>query len=326
MRTLAALLLAAGLAAGLGLAAPAGKARAGQTLTLGTGAVTGAYHPMGEAIQMLVNRDTEGNGLAIAVEPTEGAVANIEGLRRGRLDLGFVQSDIEFQALSGLPPFAGEGPFTELRALFSTHTEAFTVVARGDSGIRSLADLAGRRVNIGPPGSGTRALMELVMDSQGWTPATFAAATELSPDAAPEALCGNRIDAMVFAVGHPNGAILRAVAGCRSVIVPVTGAPLDRLLAAHSFLVRTTIPGGMYAGTPGGIPTFGVRAVLATTGRLPTEAGYAIVKAVFENLDLFRWLHPALAGLDREQMVREGVLAPLHDGAARYYREAGLIP
>lgn len=325
MNKLATMLLAAVVAAAIGAGHRAGPAWADEAVTLGAGATTGVYYPLAEAIKMLVNRDASDHGLQITVEGTGGAVANMNALRRGRLNLAFVQSDVQFQALNGLEPFAAAGPFTQLRSLFSTHTEAFTVVARADSGIRSLADLPGKRVNIGNPGSGTRTLMDLLMAAQGWTNATFGGVSELGPDEAAEALCDNRIDATVFVVGHPNSNILQAVASCRSIIVPVTGPAVDRLVASQPYLVAAAVPGGMYASSPNETPTFGVRAALVTTTRLPDEAAYVIVKAVFENLDLLRWMHPALLRLDREAMVRDGLLAPLHEGAARYYREAGLI-
>ena len=212
-----------------------------------------------------------------------------------------------------------------MRAVFSDHPEPFTVVARADSGIRNLEDLKGKRVNIGNPGSGQRGTMEVLMDALGWDKSTFALASELKSSEQSKALCDNKIDAMVFTVGHPSGSIKEATTSCDSVLVNVTGAAVDGLVANNDFYRTATIPGGMYNGNPDDTVTFGVGATVVSSTATSEHVIHSIVKGVFDNFDSFKKLHPAFANLKKEEMISDGLSAPLHDGAARYYKEVGLM-
>ena len=196
-------------------------------VTIGTGGVTGVYYPTGGSICRLVNKDKATHLVRCTVESTGGSVYNINTIRAGELDLGVAQSDWQYHAYNGTSKFADAGAFTDLRAVFSVHPEPFTVVARADSGIRNLEDLKGKRVNIGNPGSGQRGTMEVLMDALGWDKSTFALASELKSSEQSKALCDNKIDAMVFTVGHPSGSIKEATTSCDSVLVKVTGAAVD---------------------------------------------------------------------------------------------------
>jgi hypothetical protein len=180
-------------------------------ITIGTGGVTAVYYPAGGAICRLVNRDRERHGIRCSVESTGGSVYNIDTLRGGELDMGVVQSDVQYKSLKGEDEeFKDQGPFEDLRAVFSLHAEPFTVVARADAGIAAFDDLKGKRVNIGNPGSGQRSTMEVVMAAKGWTMDDFALASELKSAEQAQALCANKLDAMVFTVGHPSGPIQEA--------------------------------------------------------------------------------------------------------------------
>lgn len=292
---------------------------------VGTGGVTGVYYPAGGAICRLVNRNRKEHGIRCSVESTGGSIYNIEAIRGGELDFGLVQSDWQFHAYNGSSRFEEPGPFGELRALFSLHAEPFTVLARADSDIGSFQDLKGKRVNIGNVGSGQRATMEVVMEELDWTTSDFASATELKSAEQAQALCDDQIDAVVFTVGHPSGAILEAVDECGAVLIPVTGVEIDRLVAENSYYMEVEIPGGLYAGNPRSIPTFGVGATVVTSATVPEDVVYEIVKAVFEDFEQFTSLHPAFMGLSPERMVRYGLSAPLHEGALRYYQERGWL-
>jgi TRAP transporter TAXI family solute receptor len=294
-------------------------------ITIGTGGVTGVYYPTGGAICQLVNRGRKAHGIRCSVESTGGSVYNLNALRQGELDMGVAQSDWQFHAWHGSSRFETQGPDRDLRAVFSVHAEPFTVVARRDAGIATLADLKGKRVNIGNPGSGQRGTMEVVMAALGWERDDFALASELKSAEQAKALCDNKVDAIVFTVGHPNGSIKEATTSCDARLVPVSGPAIDGLVADNSYYRHATIPGGMYQGTDGDVATFGVGATFVSSARVPDEVVYQVVKAVFENLDRFRRLHPAFAHLDAKQMVKDGLSAPLHPGAERYYREAGLL-
>lgn len=294
-------------------------------ITIGTGGVTGVYYPAGGAICRLVNRDRAEHGIRCGAETTGGSIFNINAMRAGELDFGVAQSDWQYHAFQGTSRFEDTGAFEDLRAVFSLHPEPFTVVARADAEIRDFSDLKGKRVNIGNPGSGQRATMEVVMDALGWTTDDFLVASELPPAEQAAALCDNNIDAMVYTVGHPSGAIQEATTSCDTVLVNVTGDAIDGLIAEHPYYRVAIIPGGMYRGADEDVTTFGVGATLVSSAAVEDETVYRVVKAVFENLDQFRALHPALATLEPAQMVTDGNSAPLHEGAVRYYSEAGLM-
>ena len=294
-------------------------------ITIGTGGVTGVYYPTGGAICRLVNKGRKEHGIRCSVESTGGSVYNLNTIRGGELDMGVAQSDWQHHAYNGTSKFEDAGAFGDLRAVFSVHPEPFTVVARADSGITSFDDLKGKRVNVGNPGSGQRGTMEVVMAAKGWTMDDFSLASELKSAEQSQALCDNKIDAMVFTVGHPSGSIKEATTSCDSVIVSVTGPEIDKLVSDNAYYRKATIPGGMYRGSDSDVETFGVGATFVSSTATPAETVYAVVQAVFENFDDFKKLHPAFANLKKEEMVKDGLSAPIHDGAAKYYKEAGLM-
>ncbi len=300
-------------------------ARADTFITIGTGGVTGVYYPAGSAICRLVNKERKENGIRCSVEATGGSVDNINTIRDGELDMGIVQSDVQYKAWKGEgDEFKGQGPFADLRSVVSLHAEPFTVVARDDSGIRAFDDLKGKRVNVGNPGSGQRSTMEVVMQRKGWTLADFAPASELKSSEQAQALADNQIDAIVFTVGHPSGSIQEATTAADAHLVPVTGPEINALVKEFPYYSKTVIPGGMYRGTDRDVETFGVRATVVTSAKVPDDVVYQVVKAVFENFDEFKKLHPAFANLNTKEMVAQTLSAPLHPGAEKYYKEAGL--
>jgi TRAP transporter TAXI family solute receptor len=311
---------AAALALGA-LVAPAASAE--EFITIGTGGVTGVYYPTGGAICRLVNKGRKEHGIRCSVESTGGSVYNIKTIRAGELEFGVAQSDWQYHAYNGSARFEEDGPFEGLRAVFSVHPEPFTVVARADSGIEDFEDLKGKRVNIGNPGSGQRGTMEVLMDAMGWTTDDFELATELKSAEQSQALCDNQIDAMVFTVGHPSGSIQEATTACDSVLVNVTGDAVEKLIDDNSYYRKATVPGGMYRGNADDTTTFGVGATFVTSTDVSEKAVYTVVKSVFENFDDFKGLHPAFGVLKAEEMIKDGLSAPLHDGAAKYYREKG---
>jgi TRAP transporter TAXI family solute receptor len=314
------------LLAGLGLATAAMSATAaGDFVTIGTGGVTGVYYPTGGAICRLVNKERKTHGIRCSVESTGGSVYNINTIRGNELDMGVAQSDWQYHAYNGTSKFKDAGAFKELRAVFSVHPEPFTVVARADSGIKTFDDLKGKRVNIGNPGSGQRGTMEVLMEAKGWTNADFALTSELKASEQSKALCDNKIDAMIYTVGHPSGSIKEATTSCDSVLVTVGGSTVDKLVADNDFYRTASIPGGMYSGSDADVATFGVGATFVSSTNVSEDVVYNVVKAVFENFDTFKKLHPAFANLKKSEMVKDGLSAPLHAGAVKYYKEAGLL-
>jgi len=313
-------------AAGIALAATT-TAVSGQEkfITIGTGGQTGVYYVVGQSICRLVNRGSAEHNLKCTAPSTGGSNANINAIRAGDMDMGVAQSDWQYHAYHGSAVHEEAGPFEGLRAVFSVHPEPFTVLARTDAGIKTFDDLKGKRVNVGNPGSGQRGTMEVVMAAKGMTMDDFTLASELKSAEQSQALCDNKVDAIIFTVGHPNGSIQEATTSCESNLVAVDGPEVQKLADDNAYYSTTVIPGGMYNGNPDDTPTFGVRATFVSSTNTDEETVYQIVKAVFDNFDRFKSLHPAFANLQESEMISASLSAPLHDGAARYYRERGWI-
>ena len=294
-------------------------------VTIGTGGVTGVYYPTGGAICRLVNKGKKEHHIRCSVESTGGSIYNLNAIAGGELDMGVAQSDWQYHAYNGTSKFEKDGANKDLRAVFSVHPEPFNIVARADAGIKNFSDLKGKRMNIGNPGSGSRSTIEVVMDKYGWTKDDFKLASELKASEQSAALCDNKVDAIVYVVGVPNGSIKEATTACDAVMVNVTGKEIDELIADNPYYRKATIPGGTYRGTDEDTTTFGVGATFVSSSKVPEEVIYQVVKAVFENFDDFKKLHPAFANLKKEEMVKDGLSAPLHAGALKYYKEVGLI-
>jgi len=294
-------------------------------ITIGTGGQTGVYYVVGQSVCRMVNRNSDEHGVRCNAPSTGGSVANVNGMKSGELDMGVVQSDVHYRAYNGEANFEEGGAWGEMRSVFTMHGEPLTVIARADSGISEFADLKGKRVNIGNPGSGQRNTMDLVMGRMGWTVSDFALASQLDAAEQASALSDNNIDAMIYVVGHPNGSIQEATTTVDSRLIPVTGAEIDGLIEEFPYYTRSVIPGGLYRGNDTDVETFGVAATFVSHAGVDDEVVYHTVKAVFENFDRFKRLHPAFANLDEESMVSDGLTAPLHEGAKRYYMERGWI-
>jgi len=315
------------LAAGLlvaGALAPAAQAQQ-KYITIGTGGVTGVYYAAGGAICRLVNKDRKTHGIRCSVESTGGSVFNINTIKAGELDMGVAQSDVHFNAAKGVGNFQKDGPYADLRAVMSLHPEPFTVLARKEANAKSFADFKGKRFNIGNPGSGTQSSMLELLGAMGWKPQDFSLASELKADEHGPALCDGKIDGFFYAVGHPSANIQDPTTTCGAKLVPLTGPAVDKLVKEKSYYAKATIPAGLYPNNPQATETYGVLATLVSSSKVPADTVYATVKAVFDNLDEFKKLHPALAILNPQSMIKDGLSAPLHDGAAKYYREKGWL-
>jgi TRAP transporter TAXI family solute receptor len=293
---------------------------------IGTGAVSGVYYPAGGAICRVVNRGRIDHGLRCAAEVTAGSIENIRGVQDGTLDFAIVQSDIAFTAANGNGDVVAGTGLPELRAVFALHAEPFTLVARRDAGIADFTDLKNKRVNVGPPGSGQRATLETLMEALGWSLRDFGRTTELPANEQAGAFCDGRFDAMIYAVGHPAASIREVTSACDGVLVPVTGPEIDALVENAPYFRMATIPGGLYRGNDADVETFGVGALLVTTEATPEDVVFLLTRSVFDEIDQLRDRHPAFTTLDPRSMAREGLAGlPLHPGAERYFREAGLI-
>ena len=317
-------LLASSCLVGIALVAGSVQAQPDQQfISIGTGGVTGVYYPTGGAICRLVNKGRKDHGIRCSAESTGGSVYNLNTLRAGELEFGVAQSDWQYHAYNGTSQFEEQGPYEELRAVFSVHPEPFSVLARAGSGIESFEDLKGKRVNVGNPGSGLRATAEVVMDAYGMTMDDFSVASELKGAEMAQALCDDKIDAMIYTVGHPAAAITEATNTCDVEFVDIKGPVIDKLIEENSFYRAATIPAGMYKGLDADNTTFGVGATFVSSAEVSDDVVYTVVEAVFDNFEDFKKLHPAFANLKEEEMISDGLSAPLHDGAVEYYEKRG---
>ncbi len=294
-------------------------------VTCGTGSTTGVYYPAGSAIARMVN-NKPAYKIKMSVESTGGSVYNINAVLNGELDFGIAQSDLQYDAWKGIGRWKDSKNHQDLRSVFALHPESITLVATQKSGINSVKDLKGKRVNLGDQGSGSLANALAVLKTAGLDE------NSVKPEyvklgETPVLIKDGRIDGFFFTVGHPNGNIKEATSGRIKVkLVPIAGKKIDELLAAHPYLAKSTIPKQFYpmATNKDDIQTIGVKATLITNIRVSDEVVYAITKEVFENLDSFKKLHPAFKVLTPQNML-EGLTAPIHPGALKYYKEAGLL-
>ena len=293
-----------------------------QFISIGTGGVTGVYYPTGGAICRLVNKNRKEHGIRCSAESTGGSIYNINTIRAGELEFGVAQSDWQYHAYHGTSKFEDQGKFEGLRAVFSVHPEPVTIIAHDDSGISNITDFKGKRVNIGNPGSGTRGTWEVIEAALGWDRSDLKLAAEMKSAETGQAVCDRKIDAYFWLVGHPSALTQESLSTCDAHLVNATGDAIDKLVADNSFYRTATILAGMY-NNESDVSTFGVGATFVTRADVPEEVVYVVVKAVFDNFDNFKKLHPAFGNLKPEEMISDSLSAPLHDGAAKYYKERG---
>ncbi|VEN73665.1 TRAP-type transporter, periplasmic solute binding receptor (TAXI family protein) [Candidatus Desulfarcum epimagneticum] len=298
-------------------------------VTIGTGGITGVYYPTGGAIAKIVNQKRKQYGIRCTVESTGGSVFNVNAVMSGDLEFGVVQSDRQYQAFHGSKGSEWAGrPQKDLRAVFSIHPETCTLLAAVDAGIETVADLKGKKVNIGNPGSGQRMNAIDALNAVGIDWRKDIHAEGIKAAEAPGLLQDERIDAFFYTVGHPNGNFKEATAGKRKVrFIPVTGPGIDRLIERLPYYAKAIVPvKGNYPGAAddSDIESFGVKATFVTSAKLSDRVVYAVTKEVFDNFESFKKLHPAYKVLTKENML-QGLSAPIHPGALKYYKEAGLM-
>ena len=312
----------AAVSAAILMATPVGAAEQ-KFVSIGTGGITGVYYPTGGAICRLMNKNRKETGIRCSVESTGGSIFNINTIRSGELEFGVAQSDWQFHAYHGTSKFEDKGAYEGLRAVFSIHPEPVSMVARDDASIGNITDVPGKRLNIGNPGSGTRGTWEVIEETMGWSRDGLKLATDMKSAETGQALCDNKIDAYFFLVGHPSGLIQETLATCDSSLVNAWSPEIEALVAAKPYYRRADIPAGTYPGQDNDVTTFGVGATLVSSVDVPEDVVYALVKAVFENFEDFKKLHPAFRNLKESEMIADSLSAPLHAGAEKYYKERG---
>lgn len=294
-------------------------------ITIGTGGITGVYYPTGGAIAKIVNAKKDIYNIRATVEATGASVFNINAVIAGELEFGIAQADRQYQAYKGLSEWEGK-PQTDLRAVFALAPEAVTFVAAEDSGIKKLSDVKGKVINLGNPGSGNRQNAIDVLTAAGIDVTKDIKGEGIKAADAPRMVQDGRIDGFFYTVGHPNGNIKEATAGkrkCRIVSIP----DISALTAKFPYYSLSRIDMSQYPEATNAkeeVKTVGMLATFVTSAKVADDVVYAVTKEIFENLDEFKKLHPALASLTKESML-QGLTAPIHPGALKYYKEVGLI-
>lgn len=311
------------VAVALSVAGYAGGLAANETITIGTGSSKGVYSTLGRAICAVIKARRAGYDCKVAT--TKGSIDNIIGLKKGTFDIGIVQSDVQYHAVNGTGVFANVGALSEMRSMFSAHTEALSLLARGDANIADWEHLAGSRLNIGKLKSGTNSTLRLMIEAQGWATKDFRAVTTMDLAQQQSAFCDGGIDVASFLAGHPNSAVTHLITKCGASLITVKGAVVDRLIASNPYYVEAMIPRAIYFRMPTDTPTIGLLATVMTTAKSDSRMIYQVTRSVFENLGYIRSRTPSFGSLYALEMARKGMTAPRHPGALEYLREVGRV-
>ena len=312
-----------------------GVAKSAEFFTIGTGGPTGVYFQTGNAICKMLHKSAiaKEHGRSTGIDKayrctapsTGGSNYNIGQIAAGEFQFGVAQSDWQYHAINGSSKWEGK-QYSDLRAVFSVHNEPFQIWARKKAKVKDFAGLEGKVVNIGNAGSGQRGTMEVLMDAKGVNNSFFKSTTELTSSEQVKALCDGKIDAFGYSVGFPNGAMENAAScGAKALPINLTGPEVQGLIDGAAYYAKAVIPKGTYTGQKKDVTTFGVKATVVTSADVSDELVYLVVKAVMENFDDFKKQHPAFGYLEKKNMIKDGLSAPLHPGAIKYYKEAGLM-
>ena len=332
LKTLKSLALGAVLAAGLG---GAGQAQDLTFFTIGTGGTSYTYYPVGGVIANAISKPPgsrecgEGgscgvDGLIASAVSSRGSVDNVNAIISGLRNSGFAQSDVAYWAYTGTGTMEGKEPAADLRTIAALFEEHIHLVALADSGINSVADLAGKRVSLDEPGSGTYVDANLILEANGLG-ADDVTAEALKGNAASEALRNGKIDAYFVVAGYPTGSLIELASAVDIKLVPIDGAGAEALTSKYGFFSVSEIPAGTYENV-GAVSTIAVGAQWFTNAKEDEELIYNITKALWndESRRLLDVGHAKGKTITLETALN-GVGVPLHPGAERYYKEVGLI-
>ena len=303
--------------------------------TIGTGGTAYTYYPVGGVIANAISKppgsrecDAGGScgveGLIASAVSSRGSVDNVNAINSGLRNSGFAQSDVAYWAYTGTGTMEGKEPAKDLRTIAALFEEHIHLVALADSGINSVADLKGKRVSLDEPGSGTYVDANLIMEANGLTVADVTAEA-LKGGAASEALRNGKIDAFFVVAGYPTGSLVELASAAKIKLVPIAGDGAKALAEKYGFFALSDIPAGTYEGVEA-TSTVAVGAQWFTSAKEDDDLIYNITKALWNDqsrklLDVGhakgKTITPATA--------LNGVGVPLHAGAERFYKEAGLL-
>ncbi|WP_303847033.1 TAXI family TRAP transporter solute-binding subunit [Aeromonas sobria] len=284
-----------------------------QALTIGTGPLNGVYYPTGGAICRVLNAGHALHGDSCTVQSTRGSMANLKALNKGEVQLALVQSDVLHHALHGSGPFSGQGANNELRSLFRLYQESLTLLAAPNSGITTLADIEGKRVYPGNPGTGEQITSKALMAAMGWQPGQFVAYQLKSNSEPLEGLCDGSLDAAFVVEGHPSLSIGDLINRCKVRLIPIEGEQVDKLLKHHPYYQRSRIAANLYPGQTSSLNNIGMSAELVTLDSLPDPIVRTVRDTLLARVKQFSRLHPALSKVTPEQLQAQTEL-PLHSG------------
>jgi len=311
---LAAVLLAQGL-----LVKPAFSAK--KFVTIASGWVTGVYYPLAGAISRIAHEKLK--DVKITVESSGASVANAKLVASGDADMAILQNDIAYYALKGTKPMFDK-PLENLRGVCSLYPEHVQIQARRDANIKSVSDLKGKRVAIGPLGSGTEQNAIQILEAYGLKLEDLGKVERLTASESSDYLKDGRIDAAFYTVGVGASAIVDTAISVDTVIVPIEAEKAKVLAQKYPFYSEATVPGGVYKGTDQPVPTVAVLAILVARAEMDADLVYRITKAMFENLKTIETAHAKGKEVKLETALK-GMPIPLHPGAEKFYKEAGLI-
>ncbi len=296
---------------------------AAQFITIGTGGVTGVYYPTGGAICRMVNKQKKKTGIRCSVESTGGSVYNVNTIHQGELDFGISQSDTAYQAYNGIGKFKGKA-IKELRSTMAIYPELLSFVVAKRSGIKTLMDVKGKRVNIDTPGSGTRMTTEIVLKAFGIKHSDLKQIDELSSSEGPTLLKDDHVDGYFAVFGHPTANIKDAANSVDIDLIPIEGKPVDMLVKKYPYYAKGIISGTFYKGVTHDTPSIGVKAVLVTSAKTSDKVVYTVVKTILDNFAAFKKLHPAYKTITKKSLL-DGLSIPQHPGAVKAFKEAGIL-
>ena len=301
----------------LGLVA-CGSGSSATKMTMGTGGTSGTYYGYGGVLGQYIKNHA---GIEVTVVSTDGSKANIQGIASGDYQLGTVQSDVMAYAWEGTRSFESDGKVDSFRVVAGLYAEAVQLVTM-DPEIKSVADLAGKSVSIGAPGSGVYFNAIDVLTAAGLTESDINAQYQSFADSA-DALKDGKIDAAFIVAGAPTPAITELCTTNNAYLVPIDGAVADALMASCPFYTTYSIPAGTYTGQTEDVTTVTVKATLIVSASAKEDDVYKLTKAIFDNIDAITKENGKGAELSIENAT-SGMTAPFHAGAAKYFAEKGV--
>ncbi len=292
-------------------------AQAKEFLSIATGGTSGTYYPIGGAIAKAVSKS---GVLQVTAETGNASVANINLISKGEIEIAFAQNDISYWAYEGRQMF--KAPLKNLRAIAALYPEHVQLITLKDSNIKSLADLKGKRVSVGAPGSGVEADVQAIFQVAGLTYddmkvdyLDFGATTNRFKD--------NQIDAGFVVAGYPTASIMDLATTKPITLLNFDGEFLTKLSKEHPYFVPSTIPAGTYQGIDNVTNTPAVMAILITNDQVSEQAIYEFTKELYANIADVHAAH-AMAKEIKLQTALDGLTIPLHPGAAKFFKEQNM--